>query len=304
MPLLSSQRLRLRKEEESVGRMRINGLVFPYMLDTGAVVTLIPESMYESIVRNSKGVLKTQTCLQTYPYSLQSASGPLPIVGCFRAKLQIGQTVLHQQEIVVARMSQNKCLLGRDLISRCPEYQIHFDKIKQAILDSTVGVDTSTWLSNLSDITEVSESEVVDTICSVNVPPCETSNVTDQNQAEKSESEEVTIEWSDARVIVDENNELGLVKNVEGVQPSAELDEIEKEIDEEEVELVRQNIRSKLEAISAKSMSDLTPSREYLHSITMQDPNQASSKTCSIQSTCCIQSVTRRTCTRRPPQSQ
>ena len=155
--------------------MKINGLVFPFLLDTGAVVTVIPEKMYESIVRNSKGVLRVQTRLQPYPHSLQSASSPLPIVGCFRAKLQIGQTVLHQQEIVVARMSQNKCLLGRDLISLCPEYQVHFDKIKQAILDTTVGIDLSTCSSCLSGINEVNESEIANGLCRMSAPPNDTS---------------------------------------------------------------------------------------------------------------------------------
>ena len=166
---------RLLNEEELVGRMKINGLVFPFLLDTGAVVSVIPEKMYESIVRNSKGVLRLQTRLQPYPHSLQSASSPLPIVGCFRAKLQIGQTVLHQQEIVVARMSQNKCLLGRDLISLCPEYQVHFEKIKQAILHTTVGIDLSTCSSCLSGINEVNESQIANGLCRMNAPPNDTS---------------------------------------------------------------------------------------------------------------------------------
>ena len=98
-------------------------MVVPFLFDTGAVKTILDPSVYQEILRRSRHQKRSTSSLMLRAYGgeLKSASGAMRVEGKFQCKVQLGGVFLQNQEILVANLPNGiSCLLGRDLIERCP----------------------------------------------------------------------------------------------------------------------------------------------------------------------------------------
>ena len=124
------------RNDALVGKMRVNNFVVPFLFDTGAVKTILDYSVFLELLRHCRRRKRVSSglSLRAFTGEMKSASGVMRVEGQIQVNLHIGGVYLQNQVILVADLPNGiSCLLGRDLIALCPEYQFHFDKLKGAI---------------------------------------------------------------------------------------------------------------------------------------------------------------------------
>ncbi|RNA39717.1 RNA-directed DNA polymerase (reverse transcriptase) domain containing [Brachionus plicatilis] len=243
-------RKRPNRERPVIGVAIFNNTLVNYLCDSGADRTIINTKTFNLIKRHSPG-----TELEIHSgRELFSCSGPIKILD----KVELSRCIVSNEEIlknveilVTETVSNNDCLLLRDLINKLKHIGPRFEHIK-------------TMVKKISyEVRRIFREEMREKHCKKTIKSCTYHNV----------KEEEIGSITNFDVEVHPENNFGKTEIV------AELKETSLSKDDlnmEAVENARALLKNKIEEVSAKSVLDLKPDKnsDVAFEIEFQDPNQ------------------------------
>ncbi|RNA36430.1 hypothetical protein BpHYR1_040712 [Brachionus plicatilis] len=259
-------RKRPNRERPVIGLAIFNNTLVNYLCDSGADRTIINTKTFNLIKRHAPG-----TELEIHSGSeLFSCSGPIKILD----KVKLSRSIVSREEIlknveilVTETVSNNDCLLGRDLINKLKHIGPRFEHIK-------------TMVKTMSDeVRRIFREEMREKRCKKTIKSCtyhnwkkeEVGSITNfdvevhpENNFGKGEGE------------VPKPKACGSVIETEIVAELKETSLSKDDLNMEAVENARALLKNKIEEVSAKSVLDLKPEKnsDVAFEIEFQDPNQ------------------------------
>lgn len=98
-------------------------------------------------------------------------STSMAILGSIKAKIQISSNLI-DADMLVAKDLTRDCLLGRDLISKCPELAIHMESLKNTVTTLSVELGSESKISEIQDSNtsiELIREQIMDLLKNISV---------------------------------------------------------------------------------------------------------------------------------------
>ncbi|RNA31087.1 hypothetical protein BpHYR1_049920 [Brachionus plicatilis] len=258
-------RKRPNRERPVIGVAIFNNTLVNYLCDSGADRTIINTKTFNLLKRHAPG-----TELEIHSGSeLFSCSGPIKILG----KVKLSRCIVSREEIlknveilVTETVSNNDCLLGRDLINKLKHIGPRFEHIK-------------TMVKTMSDeVRRIFREEMREKRCKKTIKSCTYHNVKEEEVVSITNFDEVHPENNFGKGVgeVPKPKVCGTVIETEIVAELKVTSLSKDDLNMEAVKNARAFLKNKIEEVSAKSVLDLKPEKnsDVAFEIEFQDPNQ------------------------------
>ena len=281
---------RSQNQNKFIGNAIFNNTLISYLFDTGAVRTIINEKLFEQLKQDDPTIeLKPYTGLK-----LHSCSSKIKIHGqIILSKCQLTDdpkgNIPNAIIVVTNHKSKHDCLLGTDLIEKVACFNVKVDKIKTKMHQISNFLKKQNFL-NKQKMVKIDEPFIKFEKLSKNVkfdpnveiinPENNRSNSTNSNCIEEIQLQnqpdfQTQTNCCD-KSILNEINTLNFNEQISNEKNIYDLTELNqnKQINEFELNKMRERIMDSLKTVSANSVIDLEPNKnnDFAFKIELIDP--------------------------------